>query len=276
MRWRYAWPAGSHDRPLERPAHGADRAERHHQPLPLEVGHDQLEAAVELAEQVLARDEDLVEGDLGGVGGAPPQLRERARRDRPRHARARGRTAAVAVAAGPDRGHVEVGAHAVGDVRLGARDEPAAVDRDGARADRRHVGPRVGLGDGQRPDQLAAHRGLEPAGPLLGSAEAEDRGRRDVDVRADPRCHAARPAACQLLRQHRVGDPVALVLEPQPAARGQRPEHLVREPAAASHSSACGRSSPRTNSRARARNSSCASVNGGSIKGRRTGRSRPA
>jgi len=62
-------------------------------------------------------------------------------------------------------------------------------------------------------------------------AEREQGRRRDVDVRADPGRHAARPAARELLGQHRVGDPVAPVLEPQPAALRQRAEHLVREPA---------------------------------------------
>src|SRR3712207_8434687 len=37
--------------------HAAHRAERHEQPLPLEVGHDQREALVLAAEQVLLRDE---------------------------------------------------------------------------------------------------------------------------------------------------------------------------------------------------------------------------
>jgi hypothetical protein len=51
-----------------------------------------------------------------------------------------------------------------------------------------------------------------------------------VDVRADAGRHAARAAARQLLRQHGVGHPVAVVLEAEPAALGQRAEHLVREP----------------------------------------------
>jgi hypothetical protein len=48
-------------RPLEGDLHSSDGAERHQQPLPLEVGHDQVEALVLLAEQVFRRDEHLVE-----------------------------------------------------------------------------------------------------------------------------------------------------------------------------------------------------------------------
>ena len=75
------------ERLLERHLHPADRAERHQQPLPLEVGHDQVEAAVLLAEQVLLGDEHVVEGDQRRVRGVPAELLERARLD----ARARAR-----------------------------------------------------------------------------------------------------------------------------------------------------------------------------------------
>ena len=79
--WRIAWNwpiaaaerlalAGVGEGQLEAAASAADGAERHQQPLPLEVGHDQLEAAVLLAEQVLGGDEDVVEGELSAVSEA--------------------------------------------------------------------------------------------------------------------------------------------------------------------------------------------------------------
>ena len=68
-----AIPDGS-ERELEARLHGTDRAQGHQQPLPLEVGHDQVEAAVLLTEQVLLGDEHVVERDLGGVRGMPAQL----------------------------------------------------------------------------------------------------------------------------------------------------------------------------------------------------------
>ncbi len=71
-----AAPREPRDGPLQRGVHRADRAERHQQPLPLEVGHDQVEAAALLAEQVLVGDEHVLEGDLAGVGGVPAELLE--------------------------------------------------------------------------------------------------------------------------------------------------------------------------------------------------------
>ena len=65
---------GVGDGDLDQALHRADRADRHQQPLPGEVGHDQLEAAVLLAQQVLDRHLDVGEGRLAGVGGVPAHL----------------------------------------------------------------------------------------------------------------------------------------------------------------------------------------------------------
>ena len=134
---------------------------------------------------------------------------------------------------GAHRGHVEVGPHAVGDVGLGAVDEPAAVDLRRARARARDVGARVGLGDRQRGDLLAPDRRRQPALLLLGRAELRHGRRGDRGVRADARRQPARPAARELLREHRVGDPVGVrpVLQPEPAALRELLEDRVREPA---------------------------------------------
>ncbi|HZC13413.1 MAG TPA: hypothetical protein VE270_05260, partial [Thermoleophilaceae bacterium] len=43
-------------------------------PLPLEVGHDQVEAPVLLPQQVLVRHEYVLEGELGRVGRVPAEL----------------------------------------------------------------------------------------------------------------------------------------------------------------------------------------------------------
>ena len=140
-----------------------------------------VEAAALLAEQVLV--------------GARRRRRTPARRCRTRASRAssarlartpsprsstRNEMPAVArLVAGAHGGDVEVRAHAVGDERLGAVDQPAAVDRAGAGAQRGDVRAGVRLGDRQRADPLAADRGREPALLLLRGAEAGDRRRGD-------------------------------------------------------------------------------------------------
>src|ERR1700694_2674936 len=63
---------GAFPRALQR----ADGAEGHREALPLEVGHDQGEALVQAAEQVLLRDEDVLEADRGRVRGVPAELLE--------------------------------------------------------------------------------------------------------------------------------------------------------------------------------------------------------
>src|SRR4051794_29759455 len=136
---------------LERRAHRADRPERHQQPLPLEVRDDQVEAAALLAEQRAVGDRDVLEGDLGGVGGVPPELLQRTRA----HAVVgvddeEGEAAVAALLPRLDRRHVEVRPYAVGDEGLGAVDDPAAVDALGARTDGGDVGAGVGLRDRER------------------------------------------------------------------------------------------------------------------------------
>ena len=139
--WRIAWclpigrPNGSRslrevERALEQRLHRADRAERHQQPLPLEVGHDQVEALVLLAEQVLLGHEHVVERDLAGVGRVPAELLELGdARDALASVDDQERDAVVAALLGRlDGGDDEVGAHAVRDERLRAVDDVAAVD----------------------------------------------------------------------------------------------------------------------------------------------------
>ena len=127
---------------LDQALHRADGADRHQQPLPGEVGHDQLEALVLLAEQVLLRHLDVGEGQLAGVGGVPAHLLQLLRHLVAGHLALEHEEGDAVVAAllgrlaGADE---EVGADAVGDEGLGAVDDVAAVDPlgEGARCRRR-------------------------------------------------------------------------------------------------------------------------------------------
>ena len=169
--------------------HRPDRAERHQQPLPLEVGHDQVEAAVLVAEQVLLGHEDVVEARSARCrrrasrssrsrGTATPRPRSMIRNEMPWWP-----PSGVVL----HRGDEEVGAHAVGDEHLRAVDHVAAVDPPRVRADAGDVRAGVGLGDRQRSDLLAA--------------DARARG----SAASAPRCRTSRSAAwrCRCARRSR-------------------------------------------------------------------------
>src|SRR5919106_2606936 len=236
-----ALPARRLGNPFQHPLHGGHRAQRHHQPLPLEVGHDQVEAAVLLAEQVLLGHEHVAERQLGGVGRPPAQLLELPRDLVALHLALEDEERQPVMSALLGRlhgGDDEVGAHAVRDVGLRPVDHVAAVNAPGEGADAGHVGPRAPLGDAERGDPLAADRGRQEARLLLVGAEPFDRRRGDAHVGADPGRHTARPAARQLLAQHGVVEMVAAaaavlarVLEPEEAQLAHPREHLVGEPA---------------------------------------------
>ena len=269
--WRtlceHAALAEDRDHALERRAHRADRAERHQQPLPLEVRDDQVEAAALLAEQRVVSHRDVLERDLGGVGRVPAELLERPRGDALAGLDHEERQRPVAgLRPRPHRGDVEVRAHAVGDERLGAVDDPAAVDALGARADGGDVGAGVGLGDRERRDLLAADRGREPALLLRLGAERRERRRGDPDVRADAR-RRARPSrrarAPRTAPRRRPSRRPARTSARASRARPACANTSFGNERAASHSGACGRSSPSTNARISTRSASCASVNGG-------------
>src|SRR5271166_1736851 len=230
---------GELDGALPGDLHGPDRAEGHRQALPLEVGHDQLEALVERAEQVLLRHEDVLEGDRRRVGGVPAELLELGRADALAAVDDEEGDAVVPALAGClGSGDDEVRAHAVGDVGLLAAQHPAAVDALGAGGDGCHVRAGARLGDGQRADLLAADRGHEVALLLLLGAELPDRRRGDVDVRPDPRGGAAGAGAGHLLAEDGLVQVVAAlpavglrVLQPQQPLGGHLSEYLVGEPA---------------------------------------------
>ena len=228
------------DHHVEQLAHPADRAERHQQPLPGEVGHDHLEAGVLAPEQVLLRHLDVGERELAGVGGVPAELLEL------RDDLVAGRVGLddeerdPVVAAGLGRLHradEQVGADAVGDERLRAVDDVAAVDLARERPDRGDVGAGAGLGDPERADLLAGDRRAQEALVLVGGAELEDRRRRDPGVGAEPGADPARRAAGgELLGPDGVVDVVAAlaaellrVLEAEEAELGGAVVELARE-----------------------------------------------
>ena len=141
------------------------------------------------------------------------------------------------VGARADGGDDEVGAHPVGDERLGAAQGPAALDPGGARVDRSDVGARIGLGDPQRRDLLPLDARHQVPLLLLLGAELPDRRQRDRRVRSDPGRQPPGAAARQLLGEHRVGHVAPalaavslLKLEAQVAELRQPVEHLVGEP----------------------------------------------
>ena len=144
---------GELERLLERDLHRADRAERHQQPLPLEVGHDQVEAArsPRRAGSPRARRRPRRRAQRR-VGRVPAHLLELRGDSTPSPVvDDQERDAVVAALLRRlDRGDDEVRAHAVGDERLRAVDDPAAVDLLGVRLDAGDVGAGVGLGDPER------------------------------------------------------------------------------------------------------------------------------
>jgi len=144
------------ERRLEHRLHRTNRPERHQQPLPLEVGHDQVEAGVLVAEPVALGHEHVVEGDLGGVGRMPAELAQRARADARAALDDQEREPVVTtLRLGSHCRHEDVGPYPAGDERLGSIDQIAVGHPPGVRPDRRDVGARAGLGDRQGGDLLA-------------------------------------------------------------------------------------------------------------------------
>src|ERR671914_54940 len=231
------------DDPLQHALHRGDCAQRHDQPLPLEVGHDQVEAAVLLAEQVLLRHEHVAERQLGRVGRPPAELLELARDLEALHVALEDQERKAVVPTlfrRLHRGDDEVGPHAVRDERLRPVHHVAAVHAPGEGADAGHVRPGARLRDPERGDPLAPDRGRQEALLLIVGPELGDRRRGDAHVGADPGRHAPGPAARQLLAEHRVVGVVAAtaavlarVLQAEQAELPHPLEDLVGEPAGA-------------------------------------------
>src|SRR5436190_10201174 len=87
-----------------------------------------------------------------------------------------------ALVVGLHRADEEVGADAVGDERLRAVDDVPAGHLASRRADVGDVRAGPGLRDPERPDELAADPGDDPAPALVLRAEVEGRWHRDLGV----------------------------------------------------------------------------------------------
>ena len=154
------------ERLLDNEAHVADGGAGHHPALVVEVGQDDIDALVLLAEQVLDGNLDVVKGDVGGAGR--------------RRVRGLDRLGLDALAAldeehrqtllGLDAGDKVVGEDTVGDPLLGAVDDVvlAVGGLGGGGAETGDVGAGEGLGDGQADLLLAGE-------DLLGDALLEGR-----------------------------------------------------------------------------------------------------
>ena len=190
-------------------------------------------------QQVLLSDEDVLEGDRGGVRCEPAQLVE-GRRGDPLAAvdDQEGDAVMPALLGRLDGRHDEVRTNTVGDVGLLSVEHEAAVDPLGFAGDAGHVGARAGLGDAERPDLLPGDRRDQVALLLLLGAELPDRGRGDVDVGADAGGRSARAGPGELLDQDGLMQVVAalpavalLVLQAQQPLGGHLRKDVVREPA---------------------------------------------
>ena len=167
--------------------HGLGEAERQRgdgDAADLERPQELAEAEVRVADEVLVGDPHVVEVQLAGVEALPP--------DAP-HLRAHREPGRVllddeawrsfvpgAGEQGDAEGHVGAG---VGDERLAAVDQPAAVAPLGPGADAPGVGAGVGLGEAEGAERPALGQRPQPALALLVVAEQEQRQRADRDVR---------------------------------------------------------------------------------------------
>src|SRR5690606_30687428 len=143
------------------------------------------EAGVELllaAQQAVAGDADVVEDDLGGVGGADavlPELLAHGQAGRAGRDDERGLAAGAELGVDGGDDDVHVGDAAVGGPGLDAVDDPVAVVVHGAGADGADVGAGVGLGGAEGAELdvvlVAEHLG-QPRAELLGGAVAGQGG----------------------------------------------------------------------------------------------------
>jgi hypothetical protein len=154
----------------QHPLHGRDGTDGDRQPLLRQVRHQVEEAAVLDPAQVLGRDADVVEEQLGGVLSRQPDLLHVAPPREARHVTLDDEQADAlrpAAGSGLDDDDDQVGVDAVGDERLGAVEHPAVavLARGGLDPLQVAAGARLGSRDGG--DQLTA---AEPGQPALLSA----------------------------------------------------------------------------------------------------------
>ncbi|MNM35126.1 hypothetical protein D3C81_457980 [compost metagenome] len=175
-----------------------------HQALLRQLFHQVHEALVLFTEQVAHRHTDIVEEQLGGVGGMLADLVQLAPAAEP-FTVALDHDQAAALGPGTRVGlahdHHHVAGQAVADEGLAAVDHPLVTVAHGGGADRLEVGTgaRLGHRDGQYGFAGADFR--QPFLLLLFGAQTHDVGRDDVRMHAQ--APARNPGAVQLFDQHR-------------------------------------------------------------------------
>ena len=189
------------DGPVEDALRARHRGDGAHEPLALEVLHHVVEARVLVAEEVLRRDLAVLEDELGRVGAVVAELlellpdREALRVGREHEER----DALVAVAARPHGKRDEVRARPVRDVRLRPVDHVVVADLLRRRAQVRHVGADVRLGDPERRDRLPRHRRLPEVLLVVVVADLADDRRRHVALHEEAHREAGEAAVHELL-----------------------------------------------------------------------------
>src|SRR6266404_499014 len=170
---------------------GADRA---HQALLLQLLHEIVEAAAFASEEVLRGHAAVGEMQLGRVLRMHPHLVELATflesgcpvlDDEEAHAAVR------RLRIGLRRDDHQVAEDAVGDERLLAVHDVVTIVTDCGRLDRGEIGAGVGLGHGDRRDELAADATGNPARLLLVGAVAVDVRHTDVAVQGEREARGA-------------------------------------------------------------------------------------
>src|SRR5262252_7932791 len=185
-----------------------EREHAGHDALALKSRRELLEAATFHAEQVLGRDRAVLEGQLGGIGGAHAHLVELAAHHESREpALDEEHGDAVVAAIGRARvragGHeVQIAVHAVRDEDLAAREEIAIALLHRAGGEVRHVRPRAGLRDAEGTHDLALDDSRQVAALLRLVAEARQPWRGHIGVHEHAESDAAGAAARHLLAQH--------------------------------------------------------------------------
>jgi hypothetical protein len=200
---------------------GADAA---HQALVLELHHLLLEAAAHLADGVGQRNPHVLQVDHPRVRAPVADLVQQlvAEAGRVGGHDDLGEAAVARLGVGDGQQTHPVRRGGVGDVDLGAVDHPLVAVAHGAGLDAGHVGPRVGLGDGDGAHHFAPDRGHQEVLAQLVAPELVEGGRRHVGVHADPHGDAGVVAGAELLEEDRgVGvveagaAPLRVVAEPE-------------------------------------------------------------
>ena len=182
--------------------------------LVVEVGHDDPEALVLLADQVLDGHLDVLKGDVGGAGG-PDALAVHAAGGHAGEVTLdeKQRNAVHAGAAGAHGSSKVVGPDAVGDPLLLAVDNVvlAVLGKLGLAGEVGHVGAGVGLRDGQADALVAVEDTRQDAVDERLLAELDEGRAADAEAADDVPDETARAGAGQLVRQEHLVEEIPLL-----------------------------------------------------------------